>query len=414
MGPARFISNQLASPISGQAASGQDDEPMEPGSHGQPAQKGKTTKAAQPPFLRRSPELFACHSGVDAPDVPMLQRRAVENQPPDSNVVSEIPKTLDLSAYRKASCYDFFAAELPKLTRESPVRKESCGLTFRCQTHSWGDTELALTFIGCDLGGKPKAINGIGVQLLDAYPADWQGTRKLADKKEFADSLLRCVVGHASYTDLKLRFESVDPSQHVLMLGALDEDTTFNIELQMTALFPDGLPVPPGAVPQELLAFVTTDNLVQGSWHGGNIVSTPSTEILHSAAFGQGAVLRGKNHKGELVGYFDTQARPRHSPRLQFRTERPPPDQLPLRSDYRNAVRLMVTPAIVFNAPLVKQSFGSRGTIYHEAPVVDEQTVHCPGLGNVRIKTVLPVGELRLLPSTVIDVVTTDPLAGIS
>ncbi len=417
MHSASFTSNQLVSPASGRMTSAGDDQSLDFRSDRQPAPKARILSS---PFSSaHCAELAASQFGISVPGAPMLQERTVENQFSESNFIRESPKRLDFSAYHREPCYDFFAAGLAQLTRESPVRKDDCGLTFKCQTCSWGNTELALTFTGCDLKGKPKAVNEIGVQLLDAYPVDWRCTQKLADKKAFADSLLRSIIGHANYADLKLQFEATEPSQHVLLLGALNEDTTFNIKLQVTVRFPNGVPVSPGTVPQELLAFVTTDNLAQSSWCDGAFLSTPATDIIYPSAFERGAVLRGKNCQGELVGYFDTQARSGCSavlqcPVFQCKPERLLSAQPPLRSDCRNAVRLMVTPAIVFNAPLTKQNPGSREVMYYGASVAPRQTVHCPGLGEVNIKTAPTMGELRLLPSTLIDVITTNPLAAIS
>ena len=417
MHSASFTSNQLVNPTFGRMTSEQDEQSMGFRSDQQPAPKARVLSSSF--CSQHCPESSVGQFGINIPSAPMLQERTVENQFPENNFVSESPKRLDLSEYHREPCYDFFAAGLAKLTQESPVRKDNCGRTFKCKTYSWGNTELALTFTGCDLKGKPKTVNEIGVQLLDAYPVDWRSTQKLAGKKAFADSLLRSIIGHANYADLKLQFEATDPSQHVLILGALNEATSFNIKLQVTVRFPNGVPVSPGTVPQELLAFVTTDNLAQISWCGEAFLSAPATDIIYPSAFERGAVLRGKNYKGELVGYFDTQARSGCSPVLQCpvfqcKPERLLPAQPPLRSDCRNAVRLMVTPAIVFNAPLAKQNPGSREVMYYGAPVAARQTVHCPGLGEVNIKTAPTTGELRLLPSTLIDVIITNPLSSIS
>ena len=337
----------------------------------------------------------------------VLEKRTISAQPSGRGAASDSQNKLDLTLFRKKLGYDFFAAQLPKLSLDSLVGMGECGRTFECKTRSWGDLDLSLAFTGCDLCGNPKPVNDIGVQAMDAYPGDWDYTRKLPTPQESLDGHFRAIASYVEQQHLSLQFSESEPSEHVLLLGALDEDTTFKMELKVKPWFVDGLDVPPGVTPRELLAFVTTDNLEQRCWFS-RFSWTPAHSVIRISDSEQCTVLQGKNYQGELVNQFDTQARPQDDPRPEIKTERPP-NALPLRSDYRNAVRVLVTPAVVFNAPPVAKPITAEEDVFNKA-----EAVITPGLGLVRLKTVPPTCNLRLLPSVAVDVVTTDPLAGMS
>ena len=337
----------------------------------------------------------------------VLEKRTISAQPSGQGAASDSQNKLDLTLFRKKLGYDFFAAELPKLSLDSLAGMGKCGRTFACKTRSWGDLYLSLAFTGCDLRGNPKPVNEIGVQAMDAYPGDWDYTRKLPTPQESFDGHFRAIASYVEQQRLSLQFSESEPSEHVLLLGALNEDTTFRMELKVEPWFVEGLHVPPGVTPRELLAFVTTDNLEQRCWFS-RFSWTPANSVIRISDSEQFTVLQGKNYQDELVNQFDTQARPQDDPRPEIKTERPP-NALPLRSDYRNAVRVLVTPAVVFNAPPVAKPITAEEDVFSKV-----EAVITPGLGLVRLKTVPPTGNLRLLPSVAVDVVTTDPLAGMS
>ena len=337
----------------------------------------------------------------------VLEKRTISAQPSGRGAASDSQNKLDLTLFRKKLGYDFFAAELPKLSLDSLVRKGECGRRFECKTRSWCDMDLSLAFTGCDLRGNPKPVNDIGVQAMDAYPGDWDYIRKLPTMQESFDDHFRAIASYVKQQHLSLQLSESEPSEHVLMLGALDEDTTFRMELNVKPWFVDGLPVSPGVTPRELLAIVTTDNLEQHCWFS-RFSWTPAHSVIRFSGSEQGTVLQGKNYQDELVNQFDTQARPQDDPRPEIKTERPP-NALPLRSDYRNAVRVLVTPAVVFNAPPLAKPITAEEDVFTKA-----EAMITPGLGLVRLKTVPPTGNLRLLPSIAVDLLTTDPLAGMS
>ena len=386
-------------------ASGQDAQSLQSKLRGLFSGRKKVSCPAHPPPSSQADSRPAFDSGPN--NAPTLEKRTIGAQLSEKRAASNSLNKIDLTLFRKKLGYDFFAAELPKLNLDSLVQKGACGRTFECRTHSWADTELSLAFTGCDLRGSPKPVNEIGVQSLDAYPSDWDYTRKLPTLQESFDSHFRSIASYVKQQHLSLQFSESEPSEHVLMLGALDEDTTFSMELKVRPWFFDGLQVPPGVTPRELLAFVTTDNLEQRCWFS-RFSWTPAHSVIRISDYEQCTVLQGKNYQDELVNQFDTQARPQDDPRPEIKTESPP-NELPLRSDYRNAVRVLVTPAVVFNAPPVAKPITAKEDVFNKA-----EAVITPGLGLVMLKTVPATGNLRLLPCIAVDVVTTDPLAGMS
>ena len=400
MQPVSSASNQGAGSVPGQ-----DAQSWQAKLRGLFNGRKKVSCPAHSPPSSQANSRLACDSEPN--NAPTLEQRTVGTQRSERGAASDGQNKLDLTLFRKKLGYDFFAAELPKLDLDSLVGMGECGRTFVCRTRSWGDTDLSLAFTGCDLRGNPKPVNEIGVQSLNAYPGDWDYTRKLPTLQESFDGHFQSIASYVEQQHLSLQFSESEPGKHVLMLGALDEDTTFRMELKVRPWFFDGLQVPPGVTPRELLAFVTTDNLEQRCWFS-RFSWTPAHSVIRISNSKQGTVLQGKNYQDELVNQFDTQARPQDDPRPEIKTERPP-NALPLRSDYRNAVRVLVTPAVVFNAPPVAKPITAEEDVFNKV-----EAVITPGLGLVRLKTVPARDNLRLLPTVAVDVVTTEPLAGMS
>lgn len=350
------------------------------------------------PLTPASPMLTFAAQGaqpISSPaDVPMLQDRSVDGRSAMKKSASKFPQGLDLASFGRRDSYDFFAAELPKLTRESQVRDDQCGLTFRCQTHSWGDTILALTFSSCDLTGKASGTNKIGVQALSDYPDNWCYTEKQVPVGDLVSSLLRSVAGFGLSNGLRVQYNDAHHSKHVLMLGALEEKSAFKMELWVNALFPDGMPVCPEVVPREMVLFATTDTLCFG----------PLTEILYLRAGERKIFLRGRNSEGVILNQFYTDEKPGDVPETQKMLNR-----VPSRPCCRIAVRLLITPAIIFDMPPAKQEKTVSVTASRCKKSTDGQVMYCQGVGTVKLKTVLPSGDLRLLPSVAIDVIAIDP-----
>ncbi len=344
------------------------------------------------------------HPLLDAgPDnTPMLEKRTVSFQPSESSSAIGGPGKLDLTLFGKKSGYDFFAAELPKLGPDSPVGVGMCGRTFTCKTSSWGDVKMALTFTGCDLQVNPKPVNEIGVQLLDAYPDDWKQNRNLPPLEETAQTHLRSITSFAKHHGYSLQFDQSDLTEHVLMLGALN-DGTYSMNLSIEPSFYSGLPVPPGVTPRALLAFVTTESLERSIWLGGSPSFPVASTVINLSDSEQGEIVRARNCQGGLVN----QARPEDC-RPQVKSERPPGEH-PLSREYCSAARVLVTPAIIFNAPRVSGVYSKGEDVFRMA-----HGYHGPrGVGFVRLRRAQPPDTVRLLPTVAIGVVATDPLAGI-
>lgn len=349
------------------------------------------------------------HPLLDAgPDnTPMLEKRTIGHQPSESSSASGGPGKLDLTLFGKKSGYDFFAAELPKLGPDSPVGVGMCGRTFTCKTSSWGDVKMALTFTGCDLQSNPKPVNEIGVQLLDAYPDDWQQNRNLPPLEEVTQAHLRSITSFVKRNGYSLQFDQSDLTEHVLMLGRLNEGT-YSMNLSIDPSFYSGLPVPPGVTPRALLAFVTTESLERPIWLGGTPSFPVASTVINLSDSEQGGVVRARNCQGGLVNQSGIQARPEDCPRPQVKLESPSGECSPS-GEYHNAARMLVTPAIVFNAPRVSGVYSMGEDVFRMA-----HGYHCPGVGFVRLERAQPPDTVRLLPTVAIGVVTTDPLAGIS
>ena len=333
-------------------------------------------------------------------DVPMLQDRCVDGPPAIEKTASKVPQKLDLALYRQSDCYDFFAAGLPKLTRQSEVTNDQCGLTFRCQTHSWGDTALALTFSSCDHAGKASYTNNIGVQALRDYPNDWCYAEKQVPVGDLVSCQLRTIASRGWFDRLRVQFDGTRHSEHVLMLGALEE-ASFKIELRVDALFPDGVPVCPGVFPLEMVIFATTHTFWENSrseCHG------PFTQTLYLRAGARKMFLCGVNSDGLIVKWFDTGGQLAGVPETQEMDNQPHS-----RPRCRVAVRLLLTPAVVFGSPPVKEKVPVSGAAPCHGVSNDGEVVYCQGVGSVKLKTVLPPGDLRLLPSVAIDVIAIDP-----
>lgn len=339
-------------------------------------------------------------------NTPTLEKRAISHQPSESTSASGTPGKLDLTLFGKTG-YDFFAAELPKLGPDSPVGVGMCGRTFTCKTSSWGYVEMALTFTGCDLQGNPKPVNEIGVQLLGAYPDDWQQNRNPPPLEEITQEHLRSITSFVKHNDYSLQFDQSDLTEHVLMLGALNE-STYSMNLTVEPSFFSGLPVPPGVTPRALLAFVTTESLERSIWLGGSRSFPVASTVIDLSDSEQGEIVRARNCQGGLVNQSGIQARPEDCPRPQVKSERPPGEH-PLSREYCNAARVLVTPAIVFDVPRVSGVYPI-GRDIHTIP----RGYRCPGAGFVRLRRVQPPDTVRLLPTVAIGVVTTGPLAGIS
>lgn len=350
------------------------------------------------------------HPLLDAgPDsTPTLEKRTIGHQPSESSSAGGGPGKLDLTLFGKKSGYDFFAAELPKLGPASRVGVGMCGRTFTCETSSWGIAEMSLTFTGCDLQGNPKPVNEIGVQLLDTYPDDWQQNRSFPPLEEIAQTHLRSIASFVKDNDYSLQFDQLDPTEHVLMLGALNEGTTYRMNLRVKPCFPSGLPVPPGVTPRALLAFVTTESLERSIWLGGSPSFPVASTAINLSDSEQGEIVRAGNRQGGLVNQSNIQARPEDCPRPQVKLESPSGEH-PLSREFHSAARVLVTPAIAFNAPPVRGSFSRREDVFGMA-----HALSCPGVGFTRLRKVRPPDTVRLLPTVAIGVVATDPLAGIS
>ena len=334
-------------------------------------------------------------------DVPMLQDRSVDGQLAIEKTANKLSQKLDLVLYRQIDCYDLFAAELPKLNRQSQVTDDQCGLTFRCQTHSWGDTTLALTFSSCDHAGKAGYTNKIGVQALGDYPNDWCYAEKQVPVGDLVSSQLRAIASRGWSDGLKVQYDDTKHSEHVLMLGALEEDSAFKVELRVDALFPDGMPVCPGVFPLEMVIFATTHTLKENR---RSECYRPLTQTLYLRASARKIFLCGRNSDGLIVERFDTGEKQGGVPKTKKMHNQPHS-----RPCCRVAVRLLLTPAIIFNIPPVKQKASASGAAPCHGVSHDGEVVYCQGVGSVKLKTVLPSGELRLLPSVAIDVITIDP-----
>lgn len=364
----------------------------------------RTMSSAYPPSSQ-APSYPLLDAGPD--NTPTLEKRTITHQPSESSSASGAPDKLDLRLFGKKSGYDFFAAELPKLGPDSPVGVGMCGRTFTCETSSWGDVEMALTFTGCDLQGNPKPVNEIGVQLLDAYPDDWQQNRNPPPLEEITQEHLRSITSFVKHNDYSLQFDQSDLTEHVLMLGALNEGT-YSMNLTVKPSFYSGLPVPPGVTPRALLAFVTTESLERSIWLGGSRSFPVASTVIDLSDSERGEIVRARNCQGGLVNQSGIQARPEDCPRPQVKSERPPGEH-PLSREYCNAARVLVTPAIVFDVPRVSGVYPKgREDVYTIA-----RGYRCPGAGFVRLKKAQPPDIVRLLPTVAIGVVTTDPLAGI-
>lgn len=333
-------------------------------------------------------------------DVPMLQDRSVDGQSATEKTANQLPQKLDLALYRQSDCYDFFAAELPKLNRQSQVTDDQCGLTFRCQTHSWGDTALALTFSSCDHAGKASYTNTIGVQALSDYPNDWCYAEKQIPVGDLVSCQLRTIASRGWFDGVRVQYDGTRHNEHVLMLAALEE-ASFKIELRVDALFPDGMPVFPGAFPLEMVIFATTHTFwenCRSECHG------PLTQTLYLRAGARKIFLCGVNSDGLIVERFDTGGKQAGVPETQKMDNQPHS-----RPCCRVAVRLLLTPAIVFGNSLVKEKAPVSGAAPSHGVSNDGEVVYCEGVGSVKLKTVLPPGDLRLFPSVAIDVIAIDP-----
>ena len=371
-------------------AFGQDDASKNPSDRGQ----------VRRPLTPTSPMLtFAGEQSqpvLSPADVPMREDRSL-----DSRSACKLPHKLDLALFGRRDCYNFFAAELPKLTRESQVRDDQCGLSFRCQTHSWGDTLLALTFSSCDLTGKASHTNKIGVQALCDYPNDWCYTEKRVPAGELVSSQLRFIASFGMSDRLRVQYDDTPHSEHVLMLGALEEKSAFKIELWVNALFPDGMPVCPGVVPREMVLFTSTHTLKENC---RSECYRPLTGVFYLRAGERKIFLCGTNSDGLKVNRFDTGEKQGGVPKTKKLLNR-----VPSRPSCRIAVRLLITPAIIFDMPQALQKNPVSGTAPCHEVSNDGQIAHCLGVGSVKLKTVFPSGDLRLLPSVAIDVIAIDP-----
>ena len=340
-------------------------------------------------------------SALSPADVPILQDRSVDRQSATEKTASKLPQKLDLALYRQRDCYDFFAAELPKLNWQSQVTDEQCGLSFRCQTHSWGDTTLALTFSSCDHAGKASSINKIGVQALSDYPNDWCYAQKQVPVGDLVSCQLQSIANHGWFDRLRVQYDGTRHSEHVLMLGALEKESVFKIELQIEALFPDGMPVCPGAFPVEMVIFATTHTLKENC---RSECYRPLSQTLYLRAGARKIFLCGRNCDGLIVERFDTGEKQAGVPKTKKMHHQPHS-----RPCCRVAVRLLLTPAIIFTIPPVKQKAPASGVAPCQGVSHDGEVVYCQGVGSVKLKTVPPSGDLRLLPSIAIDVIAIDP-----
>lgn len=334
-------------------------------------------------------------------DVPLLQDRSVNGQPAIENTASKLPQKLDLALYCQNDCYDFFAAGLPKLNWQSQVTDDQCGLTFRCQTHSWGDTALALTFSSCDHAGKASSTNNIGVQALSDYPNDWCYAEKQVPVGDLVSCQLRSIASQGWFNGLRVQYDGTRHSEHVLMLGALEEESAFKIELQINALFPDGMAVCPGAFPKEMVIFATTHTLKENC---RSECYSPLTQTIYLRAGARKIFLCGRSCDGLIVERFDTGEKQAGVPKTQKMANQPHS-----RPYCRVAVRLLLTPAIIFEIPPVETEAPASGAAPCPGGSNNGEVVYCGGVGSVRLKTVSPSGDLRLLPSVAIDVVAIDP-----
>ena len=340
-------------------------------------------------------------------NTPALEKRTIGHQSSENGSASGGPGKLDLTLFGKQSGYDFFAAELPKLGPGSPVQVGMCGRTFTCETNSWGSVKMALSFTGCDLQGNPKPVNEIGVQLLDAYPDDWRQNRNLPPLEEISQAHLRSITSFVKHNNYSLQLDQSDLTEHVLMLGALNEGTTYTMSLGVEPSFYTGLPVSPGATPGALLAFVTTESLERSIWLGGSPSFPVASTVTNLSDSEQGEIVWARNGRGGLVNQSGIQTRPEDCPGPQDKSERPPGEP-PLSRECCNAARVMVTPAIVFNVPRVTGVYAKGENVFRMA-----HGYHFPGVGLVRLERAQTPDTVRLLPTVAIGVVTTDPLAGI-
>lgn len=294
---------------------------------------------------------------------------------------------------------DFFWIEslrgkLPTLSPTSPVSNERCGLTFKCRTSSWGNNEMTLTFTSCDLRGNPSPVNDIGLQTLDVPPDHQPSDLELDERSVCMCHQLRTVYEHACSRQLGLQCDKTIIENHFLKLGALNVGANFSMKLQVNTQFPDGLPAPAGSVPSETLLFITTDRQKTFCRSGRRL--EPLTEIVPLNAVNQEVTVHGRNIAGAPVKQFDISGLRINRRKTGLQSLNPQTT----RPDYCHAVRLIVTPAVLFSA--------SRHCIMQGAanPSEEQPLPSCPGIEPFKQVTTTPLGNLRLLPSVIFNIVT--------
>lgn len=332
-----------------------------------------------------------------------LSDRSVGKQPPPISSLNMPQSTIpgpDNDPGRDLFWIDSFRDELPTLSGTSPISNEGCGLTFKCQTSSWGNNEMALTFTSCDLRGNPSPVNDIGLQTLDVSPDRQPSDMELDERSVCMCDQLRTVTAYVRSRQLGLHCDETIIKNHFLKLGALNVETNFSIELQVNTQFPDGLPAPAGSVPCETVLFITTDSEKTPCRPEHRLESL--TEIVPLNTVNQKVAVRGRNIAGEPVEQFSISSLQinRKKTRLQIlnpQTTHP---------DYCQTLRLLVTPAVVFSA----SQHSEQGVASHN-PSEEQLLQSCPGIEPFKLVTTAPLGNLRLLPSVIFNIVTPHSLA---
>ena len=335
-----------------------------------------------------------------------LSGRSVGKQPSPFSVFNKPPQSTIPSLHNDTVQYycswiDSLRDKLPTLSHTSPISSEECGLNFKCRTSSWGNNEMALTFTSCDLRGNPSPVNDIGLQTLEVSPDHQPSDLELDERSVSMCHQLRTIFEHARSRQLGLQCDETIIENHILKLGALNVEANFSMKLQVNTQFPNGLPAPAGSVPSETLLFITTDSQKTSCRSGQKL--EPLTEIVPLNAVNQKVTVHGRNIAGAPVEQFNISP-----PRIKRKTTGQQSLQpLATRPDYCLKVRLLVTPAVVFSVsrPCIMQGVAN--------PSEEQLLQSCPGIEPFKQVTTTPLGNLRLLPSVIFNIVTPLPMIDI-
>ncbi|UYM16082.1 hypothetical protein [Endozoicomonas euniceicola] len=333
--------------------------------------------------------------------------------------------TLDLDQEWKREQQSFVAACFSGLTPESPVGTNYCGLTFSCQTQSWINTELKLSFTSCDLEGNPKNKNDIGVQIKKEDGN--QSTRASCSCKDYQDNYhpiiapapgcnefqsyhQDAIIEHSIKESMSLVFNSKEAGHHQLRLGILDEHAAFSMKLRLRTWFEGEFDCPAGLVPRQLLLFVTTRDFEKDGRNAGNREmvrnrAKPLTRVATIAKGDEEVIIHGEDSNGDPKTHFNHLAEIWLLGMFCNAVEEYPSEAI---YEIQNRVRVLITPAVVF-AP----ETDNMETPVSSATVRDSHSdnsdnqdaiARCSGLGALTFKSSPPRAQLKLLPGTLIDI----------